>query len=104
MVNQAHEAMYLILKKAHIQKLPIDVQLDLFHNMVLPILLYSSEVWGIENNDLIIKLHVEFCKHILHCKTSTPTFSPPPLWFMESWEKSHRLSKLNVEVSTGLVC
>ena len=41
--------------------------------MVLPILLYSLEVWGIENNDLIIKLHVKFCKHILHCKTSTPT-------------------------------
>ena len=53
-VNQARKAMYLKLKKAHIQKLPIDVQLDLFHNMVLPILLYSSEVWGIENNDLII--------------------------------------------------
>ena len=73
MVNQARKAMYLILKKARIQKLPIDVQLDLFHNMVLPILLYSSEVWGIENNDLITKLHVTFYKHILHCKTSTPT-------------------------------
>ena len=72
-VNQARKAMYLILKKARIQKLPIDVQLDLFHNMVLLILLYSSEVWGIENNDLIIELHVKFCKHILHCKTSTPT-------------------------------
>ena len=72
-VNQARKAIYLILKKARIQKLPIDVQLDLFHNMVLPILIYSSEVWGIENNDLIIKLHVKFCKHILHCKTSTPT-------------------------------
>ena len=65
MVNQARKAMYLILKKTRIQKLTIDVQLDLFHNIVLPILLYSSEVWGIENNDLIIKLHVKFCKHIL---------------------------------------
>ena len=72
-VNQARKAMYLILKKARIQKLPIDVQLDLFHNMGVPILLYSSEVWGIENNDLIIKLHVKFCKHILNCKTSTPS-------------------------------
>ena len=72
-VNQARKAIYLILKKARIQKLPIDVQLDLFHNMVLPILIYSSKVWGIENYDLIIKLHVKFCKHILHCKTSTPT-------------------------------
>ena len=61
-VNQARKAMYLILKKARIQKPPIDVQLDLFHSMVLPILLYSSEVWGIENNDLIIKLHVKFWK------------------------------------------
>ena len=41
-VNQARKAMYLILKKARTQKLPIDVQLDLFHNMVLPILLHSS--------------------------------------------------------------
>ena len=43
-VNQARKAMYLIINKACIQKLPADVQLDLFHNMVLPILLYSSEV------------------------------------------------------------
>ena len=40
--------------------------------MILPILLYTSEIWGIENVDLIVKLHVKLCKHILHCKTSTP--------------------------------
>ena len=64
MVNETCKAMYLILKKARVQKLPIELritaQLDLFHNIVLPILLYSSEVMGIKNNDLL-KLHGKFC-------------------------------------------
>ena len=85
--------MYLILKKAHMQKLPIDVQLDLSHNMLHPILLYSSDVWGIENNDLIIKLQVKLCKHILHCKTSTPTC----MVYGELGEIYMSISKLNVK-------
>ena len=84
-VNQARKAMYLILKKARIQKLPIDVQLDLFHNMVLPILFYSSEEWGIEN-----KLNAVNTTYIVKRQHQL-------VWFMESWENSHHLSKLNVE-------
>ena len=36
---------------------------------------FSWEVWGLEKDDLIMKFHLKFCKHILHCKTSTPTCS-----------------------------
>ena len=40
---------------------------------VVPILLYGSEVWGLENSDIIESVHLTFCKFLLGLKTSTPT-------------------------------
>jgi hypothetical protein len=38
--------------------------------MVKPILLYGCEVWGFSNNDIIEKVHLKFCKLLLHLKSS----------------------------------
>ena len=53
-------------------KLPIDCQLDLFDKVIGPILLYTCEVWGYENIDIIEKVHLKFLKFILNLKSSTP--------------------------------
>ena len=59
---------------------PIDVQLHCFDIMVKPVLLYCSEIWGqdllhstkewkidiLDNNNDIEKMHVKFCKFLLH--------------------------------------
>jgi hypothetical protein len=37
--------------------------------MVKPILLYGCEVWGFSNNDIIEKVHLKFCKLLLHLKS-----------------------------------
>ena len=42
--------------------------------MVKPILLYGCEVWGFSNNDIIEKVHLKFCKLLLHLKSSTPSY------------------------------
>ena len=54
-----------------------DIHLDLFDKVVLPVLLYSCEIWGNENIDVIERVHLKFLKHILNLKSSTPV-----LWFM----------------------
>lgn len=42
--------------------------------MVLPILLYGSEVWGYGNLDVLERVHLKFCKILLNVKKSTPSF------------------------------
>ena len=45
--DQAREAMFAVQKKSRKLQLPIDIQLQMFDTMVLPILLYGSEVTGL---------------------------------------------------------
>jgi len=64
--------MYSILRKGRELSLPIDIQLQLFHTNVKPILLYACEIWGHENLSLIDKFHLTFLKMILKVKKTTP--------------------------------
>ena len=43
--------MYSVLRKSRSLHLPIDLQIKLFDSLVLPILLYGSEIWGYENHE-----------------------------------------------------
>ena len=45
-VNQARKAMFSLLTKARRLCLPVDIQCDMFDKIIVPILLYGSEVWG----------------------------------------------------------
>ena len=71
--DQARKAMFSVLKKARSLCLDIDLQLHLFDTMVVPILLYGSEVWGIENNLIINRFQLDFYKRILSVKKCTTT-------------------------------
>ena len=51
----------------------LDIQLELFVYLVLPILIYGFEIWGYENMSILDKLHLKFLKYILCLKQSTPT-------------------------------
>lgn len=63
--------MYEVISKCRRYNLPIDIQLQLFDSMVLPILLYGAEVWGIKEFKEIEKLHLKFLKHCLGICSST---------------------------------
>ena len=71
--EQATKAMYGILKKCRQNNLSIDCQMDMFDKIVVPILLYGSEVWGFENFDMLERIHLKFCKYVLHLKQTTPS-------------------------------
>ena len=72
--EKAIQAMYGLLQKCRKNKLSIECQLDMFDRIVLPVLLYGSEIWGFENLDIIERVHLRFCKLILHLKPTTPNF------------------------------
>lgn len=57
--------MFSVLRRCKSLNLPIDLQLELFDSMVLPIMLYGCEVWGYENVELLERLHLKFLKYIL---------------------------------------
>ena len=53
-------------------KLNVKTKLYLFDAMIVPILLYGSEVWGVFNLKEVDKLHMRFCKYVLGIKRQTP--------------------------------
>jgi len=67
----ANRAMFELIKKSRSLFLDIDTILKLFDSTIVPILLYGSEVWGYSNSDLIERLHLRFCKIVLHVKKCT---------------------------------
>lgn len=73
LVDQATRAMFALITKARQLCLPIDIQLHLFDSLVMPILLYGCEIWGNDNNSIIERLHLKFCKMLLGINKSSPT-------------------------------
>lgn len=72
--EQARKAMHLLFMRANNLELPLDLQVKLFDNTVLPILTYGSEVWGYETIDLIERIHTEFLRRITRSRKSTPKY------------------------------
>ena len=68
--DQGKKAMHL-LKRIHTLNIPLDLQLKLFDDTIVPILLYGSEVWGFENTGTLCqtnKLGDEF-HYLFECPT-----------------------------------
>lgn len=70
--DQALRAYFNLLTVFDKEHLDVRTKLKLFDTMVVPILLYGSEVWGVYNITFIDKLHIRFCKYILGVKAQTP--------------------------------
>ena len=70
-LNQARRAMYSLLSKSYSLDLPIDILLELFDQLVIPVLLYGSEVWGFEVIRNLEVFHMKFCKQIFKLNRST---------------------------------
>ena len=72
MVEQVHKTMFSALRKSRKLQPPIDLKLQFFDRMIVPILLYGSEVTGFENSEILERLCTQFYKIILNVKKSTP--------------------------------
>ena len=69
--KQASRAMFALISKCRKFDLPIDIRLELFDSLVMPVMLYASEVWGGEHTGILEALHLKFLKYTLRVKTST---------------------------------
>ena len=69
---QARRAMFALLRKALTLQLPLDLTCDLFDKLVLPVLLYGSEIWGFENLAQIEIFYRKFLRRVLKVHKSTP--------------------------------
>ena len=71
-IMQARKAMYSLLHKAKILRLPFDITFELYEQCVIPVLLYGSEVWGFENLTRVEVFHRQFFKLVLKAFKFTP--------------------------------
>ena len=71
--DRASKAMYSLLRKSKKLMLPIDVQIELFDKMIVPILLYGSEIWCPDMSDLATRLQLKFYKMVLGLSKATPS-------------------------------
>ena len=71
-ILQGKRAFYALLARVKKLRIPIDIALELFNHMVLPILLYGSEIWGFQNITQIEVLYRKFLKCLLHVNSNTP--------------------------------
>ena len=74
LVQQATKALYYFYRRVNNLNLPLDLVFKLFDHTIIPILLFSSEVWGYEDHKFLENLHCAFLRKILHLKLSTPHF------------------------------
>ena len=74
LVQQATKALYYFYRRVNNLNLPPDLVFKLFDHTILPILLFSSEVWGYEDHKFLEKLHCAFLRKVLHLKQSTPYY------------------------------
>lgn len=74
LVEQSQKALYALYQKINNFPIPIDLQLKLFDALIVPILTYSSEIWGFEKLETVEKIHLQFCKKILGVRSTTPSF------------------------------
>ena len=65
--------MYFVLRQGRYH-ISIQCQLKLFDSMVLPVLLYGSEIWGFENLSLMEKICNKFLKLLLPVRKTTPSY------------------------------
>ena len=66
--DQARKVMFAVLSKSRKLHLTVDIQLQLFDSMIIPILLYGSEVTGFEKHDILERLCTQYHKIVLKVK------------------------------------
>lgn len=67
------KSMFGVLRTCRKLNLPIDLSLELFDKVVLPVMLYGCEVWGAGNTKMVEKVHLKFCKYLLNLSIRTPS-------------------------------
>ena len=70
-VTQAKKASFNLLKRVRELNLSVEVFTELFERLVIPVLLYGSEIWGYEDTQDIQKMYIQAMKRFLKLNKST---------------------------------
>ena len=73
--DQALKAYHSLLGVFDRVALDIQTKLSLFDSLIVPIILYGSEVWGIYNYKIVDKIHLRFCRYLLGVSQQTPNYA-----------------------------
>ena len=71
LANQAIRSLHNLSTVCNQMDILTSQKIDLFDTLVLPILHYSSQLWGYIDADEIGKVHLKFCRNILSVRNST---------------------------------
>lgn len=70
---QAHKVVAFILQVSRkVKCFDVEMLWMLFDKMVLPILTYGSEIWGVNTHNCIERVQNKFCKYVLKLPIQTP--------------------------------
>ena len=96
-ITQGEKAMFSLIKKSRKLGLPLDIQLDLFHKLITPILTYNCEFWGFSEThlEMIETLHLKYIRFILKLNNSTPK----PMLYGETGEMP-----IKIVIITRIIC
>ena len=72
LLDRGRKTMFLILNKGREQHLAPDIQIDLYHKLVLPVLSYGCDLWAYEDLEKFDKFHLKFLRYVLDLNTNTP--------------------------------
>ena len=61
----AKRAMFSLNSKINSLNLPIDLQLDVFKKLVIPVITYGCEIWGFENIETVERMQRNFLKNAI---------------------------------------
>ena len=70
-ITQSNRALFSLSAKIKKLNLPIDIQIELYDQLILPIMLYGCEVWGHETCAALESARLKFYKHMLRVNKST---------------------------------
>ena len=71
LAEQASKALYSLSNVFNDNVLCVQDKLKLFDSLVLPILMYGSEIWGFYKSNDIEKVHIRFLKQLLGVRKQT---------------------------------
>lgn len=71
LAEQASKALFALNNLFESTSLDIQDKVKLFDSMILPILMYSSEIWGFHDSTDIERVHVKFLKQLLCVRSQT---------------------------------
>ena len=73
--DQALKAYHSLLGVFDRVALDIQTKLSLFDSLIVPIILYGSEVWGIYNYKIVDKIHLRFCRYLFGVSQQTTNYT-----------------------------